>query len=482
MNSSFSGIPTLTLWKSYSILPGKIRKAMTKRVDKVVEGYEILKRMNPPDSSLVIGLLKIAIACCNWLVDKERKKISGRRPAIQRMLENSINKAADLKKPELEILRIKLLSPPGQILDAIQKLPVKILLTQREHLAPFRGGKTLDPHQWTETIPVIDQHGIVRHLYGNYTLYHKILEPTIFECDHLQDYFHYAGKEVLTQEEAADFAEVSKAIFDKIMSGEIDIYKELQLLANDPATKHEAGVGSLLIKYFTDAKERKNIRLVAVRDGQEVIFQHYIWNTDNRENYTTGHDFIPGTTDCGDSYAASRLGAIYTAKYSDYYDKQERIQHSSYMGGKAVLCAGMIRVENGRLKHIDNGSGHYQPTTENLLTLLRRLDAKGFNLNEVTTKDLNNKHIYFKDMETKSQIQLAEELRKFSFNAKQFLESNGVVMVKEPSAQIPGHCRIRARVDRKPSPGQPPLAGHEEWKQGDYIKDAALTEILLPCL
>lgn len=261
---------------------------------------------------------------------------------------------------------------------------------------------------------------------------------------HLEDYLDLVGKEVLTPEEADRFEEISQIIFKKIQSGELDIHQELQSYAHMPFITQMLRGDTMLIKYFTD-HERRLIKLLATRDEHtgEVIFKRINIQTQIIEAYTTGHGHVHGSI-VGDAYASSRFGAIYTVKYADYHKAPERIQHSSYMGGKAVLCAGMIRVENGRLKHIDNGSGHYQPTTENLLSLLRTLDAKGFNLNEVTTQDLNNKTIYFQGMETLSQNELADYLMKFCFNAKQFLDSNGIVMVKEPSTQIPGRCRIKA--------------------------------------
>jgi len=45
---------------------------------------------------------------------------------------------------------------------------------------------------------------------------------------------------------------------------------------------------------------------------------------------------------------------------------QQRYNHSSFLAGKQVICAGSIMVANGVLTMIDNSSGHYKPTRENL--------------------------------------------------------------------------------------------------------------------
>ena len=66
------------------------------------------------------------------------------------------------------------------------------------------------------------------------------------------------------------------------------------------------------------------------------------------------------------------------------------------MRGERILCAGMIVVINGELRHIDNDSGHYKPRTDNLLNLLTGLLTEHrVNLRGVTTKDKGNQALGF---------------------------------------------------------------------------------------
>ena len=37
------------------------------------------------------------------------------------------------------------------------------------------------------------------------------------------------------------------------------------------------------------------------------------------------------------------------------------LNHSSFLSGKDVICAGSVRATNGRITRIDNLSGHYKP-------------------------------------------------------------------------------------------------------------------------
>jgi hypothetical protein len=56
--------------------------------------------------------------------------------------------------------------------------------------------------------------------------------------------------------------------------------------------------------------------------------------------------------------------------------------HSSFNAGRDVLSAGEIKIENGVLKHIDNTSGHYKPTEDNLRNCVQALNDEGLNLSQ----------------------------------------------------------------------------------------------------
>lgn len=54
----------------------------------------------------------------------------------------------------------------------------------------------------------------------------------------------------------------------------------------------------------------------------------------------------------------------------------DTFHHSSFRSGGDVMCAGMISAKDGKITHIDNDSGHYQPTSEHLLALVWHLYNK----------------------------------------------------------------------------------------------------------
>jgi len=78
-------------------------------------------------------------------------------------------------------------------------------------------------------------------------------------------------------------------------------------------------------------------------------------------------------------YAMNTKGAIYV--YGQETEKE--LKHSSLLAGAGVLCAGTIRFEDGKVKWLTGRSGHYQPTVDNIVSLLERLRQYQVDLNGV---------------------------------------------------------------------------------------------------
>jgi hypothetical protein len=69
-------------------------------------------------------------------------------------------------------------------------------------------------------------------------------------------------------------------------------------------------------------------------------------------------------------YAVDLEGKLYAKHEMEF--REGAFNHSSFMSGKPVLCAGILGFDNaGSLNYIDNNSGHYRPTMGDLGYLLR---------------------------------------------------------------------------------------------------------------
>jgi len=72
-------------------------------------------------------------------------------------------------------------------------------------------------------------------------------------------------------------------------------------------------------------------------------------------------------------YACDRYGNLFFVK-NDMKDKNQQsvqLNHSTLLAGNEVLCAGTLSIKKGTLFGITNLSGHYQPDTNALTTMLR---------------------------------------------------------------------------------------------------------------
>jgi hypothetical protein len=71
--------------------------------------------------------------------------------------------------------------------------------------------------------------------------------------------------------------------------------------------------------------------------------------------------------------------------------------HSSFNAGKDVICAGMLLIDNGVLKVINNESGHYKPSRTHLINCLHALQADGVDLSAcvVGIKHEGNNEAYY---------------------------------------------------------------------------------------
>ncbi|QPJ62325.1 MAG: hypothetical protein G3M70_10770 [Candidatus Nitronauta litoralis] len=77
------------------------------------------------------------------------------------------------------------------------------------------------------------------------------------------------------------------------------------------------------------------------------------------------------------AYAVSPLGIFYCMWQAEI-KKGMRLNHSSFMSGRPVMCAGVLEVRNGTLLTISNNSGHYKPSIEDLQAACQAILMSGY--------------------------------------------------------------------------------------------------------
>ncbi len=72
------------------------------------------------------------------------------------------------------------------------------------------------------------------------------------------------------------------------------------------------------------------------------------------------------------AYVWTEEGELFIAQHGEHI-----FHHSSFVSGRRVRCAGMIKIDQGRVAAISNNSGHYRPSQHHLLNLVRFLQGAG---------------------------------------------------------------------------------------------------------
>ncbi|MDK3022024.1 hypothetical protein QO239_05320 [Cupriavidus taiwanensis] len=83
------------------------------------------------------------------------------------------------------------------------------------------------------------------------------------------------------------------------------------------------------------------------------------------------------------AYAMDKYGSLFI-KDAEPLNDAMFFNHSSFNAGNDVICAGTLIIRNGSLRVIDNNSGHYKPTRENLHNCLSVLASEGLACNWAT--------------------------------------------------------------------------------------------------
>ena len=128
--------------------------------------------------------------------------------------------------------------------------------------------------------------------------------------------------------------------------------------ATHPAFSEAQGVT------YVNKKQRGEYKINIDKDG-----------TIRRGNGTEPYDTLNygGKTPGMAAYVMDKEGNIYVGEHQTGI-----MHHSSFLAGKPVVSAGMVKIESGKITQIDHRSGHYSPTKENFENALGKIDQKAF--------------------------------------------------------------------------------------------------------
>ncbi len=146
----------------------------------------------------------------------------------------------------------------------------------------------------------------------------------------------------------ADFIAIGELAKAKMIAAEVKFFDKLERLKMLITVS-----GGSLMK--ADGKPCATCALTKTPPDKNIaLFDQYMWAMD-------GHGNLFGS--------------------ANQTERSKFFNHSSFMAGKAVACAGMFATSpTGKLLMINSSSGHYKPTRQNLFEAVSFLDQEGADL------------------------------------------------------------------------------------------------------
>jgi hypothetical protein len=138
--------------------------------------------------------------------------------------------------------------------------------------------------------------------------------------------------------------------------------------------------------YRADEELSEKTSMIAAHNGLLWVYQIVSDGGVDIRLYDTQH--VGGTikTAQKEAYVWSRDGLIFAGEHIG-----GQFHHSSFLSGRKVRCAGMINVSSGKVKLVDNDSGHYKPQTRHLRNFAQFLDRQNVFLANARVIDKSTK-------------------------------------------------------------------------------------------
>lgn len=152
--------------------------------------------------------------------------------------------------------------------------------------------------------------------------------------------------------------------------------------------------GSVLsVNFFSrmkDVEYETTYYTTGQRDAFRIVMSHGVLCKETRgaDNIPTVETFSSSkmTSHSGKGYCAYTLnlnGEISVFKHKGMSQEGDAVHaHSSMNAGNVVLCAGEMKIEDGRLLELTDHSGHYQPTVNHIYEALGHFNKHGIDTSD----------------------------------------------------------------------------------------------------
>jgi hypothetical protein len=218
----------------------------------------------------------------------------------------------------------------------------------------------------------------LKHLHGGYNLERQLY---VASSDKKSERVNPMGSATISENQLA--MSKRKWLMDEVKGGQA----EMELLANlcdskmdwHTMTLHQAQMLSKIVKAYEFGNtqqveflhKKARTKLLVTYRGKRYDFENEIGKAYDTSKAEHGRYM----------YSVDEYGNLF-ASPSGMSGKDMYWNHSSYNAGKAVLCAGMLTIKQGKLTYISTSSGHYKPKREHLHRLLTLFSEEGVDLSK----------------------------------------------------------------------------------------------------
>jgi hypothetical protein len=145
------------------------------------------------------------------------------------------------------------------------------------------------------------------------------------------------------------------------------------------ADSKEAVSGTATVNYL-DPKDAAALAAAGTRHKLAMVYARngLLWMDEMRPNGFTRIATTAGYT-CDSAKGVGDAAAfVWTGREIIIAQHQESaFHHSSFNSGKFVKCAGMLKLNQGRVVYVSNNSGHYKPGKNLLFNFVQEMVGKG---------------------------------------------------------------------------------------------------------
>jgi hypothetical protein len=351
-------IPTLEAFREETKIKGVFKKFKKARgahmidVDHALEYYWKVIDLHERRNVIIRALCHLIRECRNWLTKKKEKK-EGQSKKL------SPFKSSNFARREQAVRHLA-----DEALKVLYKVEPAFLQSQKyydQRKQRFRqeftvGTQKLHPGYSTEREFYKFQDKTLKFAFSGTTV--QGLFDDIHRGDKPSFQSHDPGLYQLLQDKARTFENLT-----------LDEWAQIGLFA-DAVMQDNARV------WYMNKFERLRYLL---RPGERGWL--YDWRDQpasfGQLAFDKGNPYPKGQPGLLSAYAMDEHGMLYAAqdkRDTDFWREDMRWNHSSYLSGDDVICAGTWVVEAGLLRVITTESGHYQPTLENMTNAIHVLD------------------------------------------------------------------------------------------------------------